>query len=80
MRTSNENERLRDNGNLKVDDGVQLPVIVVDLARGGIQMDVELPLEEVRLKDDDNKNDPMQAIRTRVGMKKVRTAYVDSVK
>jgi hypothetical protein len=50
------------------------------LARGGIQMDVELPLEEVRLKDDDNKNDPMQAIRTRVGMKKVRTAYVDSVK
>lgn len=62
MRASDENERLRDDGNLEVDDGVQLLVIVVDLAGWGIQMNVELSLEKVRLKDHDNKNDPIQEL------------------
>ena len=46
---SNENERLRDNGNLEVDDRVKLLVIVVNLTRRGVEVDMELPLEEVRL-------------------------------
>ena len=64
MGTSNEDERLRNNGDLEVDDGVQFLIIVVDLTRRGIQMNVEFALEEVRLEDHYNKDDPIQAIRT----------------
>jgi len=64
MGASDEDERLRNNGDLEVDNCVQLFIIVVDLTRVGIQMDVELALEEVRLEDHDNKDDPIQAIRT----------------
>jgi hypothetical protein len=39
-----------------------LLVIVVDLAGWGIQMNVELSLEKVRLEDHDNKNDPIQEL------------------
>lgn len=60
MRTSNENERLRDNGNLEVDDHVQLLVVMVNLASRRIEVDMELPLEEVRLEDNDDENNPMQ--------------------
>jgi len=44
---------------------VQGLTIVVYLTGQGIQMDVELGLEEVRLKDHDNKDDPIQVIRMR---------------
>ena len=64
MGASDEDERLRNNGDLEVDNCVQLFIIVVDLTRVGVQMDVELALEEVRLEDHDNKDDPLQAIRT----------------
>ena len=63
MRASYEDQRLRNYGNLKIDDHVQLLVVMVNLTRGGIQMDVELALEEIRLEDYDNENDPMQTIR-----------------
>ena len=38
---------------------------MVYLTGQGIQMDVELGLEEVRLEDHDNKDDPIQVIRMR---------------
>jgi len=63
MGASDENECLRNDGDLKVDDGVQLLIIVVDLVGGRIQMDMELALEEVRLEDDYNENDPTREIR-----------------
>lgn len=80
MGASDEDESLRDNGNLEVDDSMQLLVIVVDLVRGRIQVDMELPLEEVRFEDHNNKNDPAQAIRTQPRMKIVRGTYVESVR
>jgi len=43
-------------GNLEVDNGMQFPIIVVQLTRWGIQMDMELMQEEVRLEDHDNKD------------------------
>ena len=49
----------------KVDDGAQGPTIVVYLTGQGIQMDVELGLEEVQLEDHNNKVDPIQVIRMR---------------
>ena len=64
MGASDEDERLRNNGDLEVDDGVQLRIIVIYLTSRGIQLDIELVLEEGRLEDHDNKDDPMQAIRT----------------
>jgi len=64
MSASDEDKRLRNNGDLQVDDGVQLVIIVVDRTRRVIQFDVELVLEEARLEDHDNKDNPMQAIRT----------------
>ena len=54
MRAGDENERLRDDCNLEVDNAVQLFIIVVNLARRRIQVGVELVLEEVRLEDHDN--------------------------
>jgi len=47
MGASDEDEHLRNNGNLDIDSGVQLLIIVVYLTRRGIRMDVELALEEV---------------------------------
>ena len=47
MGASDKDEHLRNNGNLDVDSGVQLLIIVVYLTRRGIRMDVELALEEV---------------------------------
>jgi len=44
---------------------VQGLTIVVYLTGQGIQMDVELGLEEVRLEDHNNKDDPIQVIRMR---------------
>jgi len=44
-------------------------LIVVYLIRRGIQMGMELALEEVRLEDHDNKDDPIQAIRMRLRMR-----------
>ena len=63
--TGDENEGLRDDCNLEVNYGMQLLVIVVDMATIGdtVEMGVELILEEVRLEDHDNKNDPTQTIR-----------------
>ena len=56
-------------GNLEVDDGVQFLIIVVRLTRWGIQMDVELTWEEVRLEDHNNKDNPIQAIRMQLRMR-----------
>ncbi|SRR6266571_6350492 len=55
---SNEDERLGDNGNLEIDNRVKLLVVVVDLTSRRVEVDMELPLEEVRLKDNDDENDP----------------------
>ena len=60
MGASNKDERLRDNGNLEVDDRVKLLVVMVNVTRRRVEVDMELPLEEVRLKDNDNENDPTQ--------------------
>jgi len=64
MEASDEDEHLRKDGDLEVDNGMQLLIIVFDLTRRGIQMDIELALEEVQLEDDNNKDDSIQAIRT----------------
>ena len=60
MGTSNKNECLRDNSNLEVDDRVKLLVVVVDMKRWRIEVDVELSLEEVRLKDNNDESNPTQ--------------------
>ena len=57
---SNKDERLRDNGNLEVDDRVKLLIVVVNLTRRRVEVDMELSLEEVRLEDDDDENNTMQ--------------------
>ena len=59
-----EDERSRKDSDLEVDNGVQLLTILVDLTRRGIQVDVELALEEVRLEDGDNKDYPIQVFIT----------------
>ena len=64
MRTRDEDERLRDDGNLEVDDRVQLGVVRVD-GEGRREADTELVLEEGRLLDDDNKGDPEGVVSTR---------------
>ena len=55
---SNEDESLRDDSDLEIDDRVKLRVVVVDMMRRRIETDMELPLEEVRLKNNDDENDP----------------------
>ena len=55
---SNEDKSLRDDGDLEVDDRVKLRVVVVDMMGRRIETDMELPLEEVRLKDNDDENNP----------------------
>ena len=63
VRTRDEDERLRDDGNLEVDDRVQLRVVRVD-GEGRREADTELVLEEGRLLDDDDKGDPESIIST----------------
>ena len=58
MGASNEDKSLRDDGDLEVDDRVKLRVVVVDMMGRRIETDMELPLEEVRLKDNDDENNP----------------------
>lgn len=52
MRTGDENQSLRDDGDLEVDDHVKLTII--GLHRGRLQMDMEFTLEEGGLHDNDN--------------------------
>ena len=61
--TRDEDERLRDDGDLEVDDRVQLRVVRVD---GEVHREAgtELALEEGRLLDDDNKGDPESIVST----------------
>lgn len=49
MRTRDENQRLRDDGNLEVDDGVQLGVVLIVRSsdRAVREGDAELAVEEV---------------------------------
>ena len=61
VRTGDEDKSLRDNGNLEVDDHVELRVVVVDAAGGRVELDTELVLEERRLDDRDNKDNPDSA-------------------
>ena len=63
VRTGDEDERLRDDGDLEVDDRVQLPVVRVD-GEGRGERDAELVLEERGLLDDDNKGDPERSLAT----------------
>ena len=56
VRTGDENKGLRDDGDLKVNNRVELTVVVVDGGRG-LECDAELVLEERRFEDHDHKND-----------------------
>lgn len=58
VRTGDEDQGLRDDGDLEVDDHVQLRVVVVDRAGRVLEADTELVLEERSLDDDNNKDDP----------------------
>ncbi len=60
MGASYKNERLRNNGNLEVHNRVELLVVMVNMMRWRVEVDMELSLEEVRLKDNYDENDPMQ--------------------
>ncbi len=57
MRTSNEDQGLRYDGDLKVDDHVQLRI--VRLHGGGLEGNAELVLEECGLHNDDDKGNPI---------------------
>ena len=61
VRTSDEDEGLRDDGDLEVDDGVELGVVVV--ARSGDSAaregDAELAVEPVSANADSNESDPI---------------------
>lgn len=58
VRARDEDEGLRDDGDLEVDDHVQLVVVVRDgRATGVLEVDAELVLEERRLDDDDDEDD-----------------------
>ena len=61
VRTRNEDERLRNDSDLQVDNGVKFLVVVVNTAslKLSVERDVELVLEEVCLDDDNNKNNPV---------------------
>ena len=61
VQTPDEDERLRDDGNLEVDDRVKLRVVRVD-GEGRREADTELVLEEGRLLDDDNEGNPESAV------------------
>ena len=58
MRTGDEDQSLRDDGDLEVDDHVELAVVVVNGATGvARERDTELVLEERSLDDDNDEND-----------------------
>jgi hypothetical protein len=58
---SDENQRLRDDGDLQVNDHVQLRIVVVLLTIPAIgQMHLELPLEEGRLENDNDKHNTIK--------------------
>ena len=79
VRTGDEDERLRDDGDLEVDDRVQLPVVRVD-GEGSRKRNAELVLEEGRLLDDDDKRDPESAVSNKTRSDVKRTTYVDIVR
>ena len=79
MRTGDEDERLRDDGNLEVDDRVQLLVVRVD-GEGRGERDAKLVLEEGRLLDDDNKGDPERGISKNVNESNIKNTNVDMVR
>ena len=63
VRTSNEDEGLRDDRNLEVDDRVQdTVVVVVRLDSLVLKVDTELVVEERGLDADSNKSNPVQMI------------------
>lgn len=56
MRTRDEDESLRDDGDLEVDDGMELTVVVVEcLDSPARKSDTKLPVKEVRAYNDRNK-------------------------
>ena len=58
VRTGDEDEGLRDDSDLQVDDHVELVVVVIDRrATGALEVDAELVLEEGSLDDDDDEDD-----------------------
>lgn len=63
MRTSDEDEGLRDDGDLEVDDGVQLVVVVI--VRSGRlsvgESDTELAIEPIGTDADSDKGNPENA-------------------
>ena len=79
MRTGDEDESLRDDGNLEVDDRVQLRVVRVD-GEGRREADTELVLEEGGLLDDDDKGDPEGVVSVRSGNLMNENTYVDRVR
>lgn len=59
MRTCDEDECLRDDGHLEVDDHVQLRVVgVFGFAKRGIEPNAKFILEEVGLENDNDQRDP----------------------
>lgn len=81
MRTGNEDQSLGDDGNLKVDNHVQLVVIVINSLTGGsVQADAELVLEERRVDDDSNKSDTVRNLLADVNELLQYSTYVDAVK
>ena len=61
MRTGNEDQRLRDDGDLEIDDHVQLPVVRIGAGTEAAvrERDAELVFEEGRFDDDDDEDDPV---------------------
>ena len=56
MRTGDKDQSLRDNGDLKVYNHVQLRVVGVD-GEIGVQADTKLSLEEIGTHDNNNQGD-----------------------
>jgi hypothetical protein len=82
VRTGDEDERLRDNGNLEVDDHVNARVVhILSFARRSRVLDAELVLEEGRLHDNENEGNSIAQNSVSIGqVKQERTTYVDMVR
>lgn len=81
MRTGDENERLGDDGNLEVDNHVELGIVVFDGQAGcGVQVDAEGVLEEVGVDDDRNKGNTVRNPSAQVNKIVRRETYVEAVK
>ena len=83
MRARDEDEGLRDDGDLKVDDGVELGVVVA--GRRGREAagegDTELVVEPSRLDDDrDERNAKNDEVRARNKNGKRKQTHVDTVR